>query len=262
MREAIDDLLALRAPDPRGLSRTITWSLAVHITAVTLLILAPRLGWIETKPPQKIMVINLGGAPGAKAGPTTIGGRPVDQAVPEPKRPTPIPPAATKPNVMTVPEKAAPPPKKATPPPPKAQPKATAPVTRPLTTGRQVSPGNSRAETGVTGIGTGLQIGGGSGFTSTSALTDFCCMAYLNDEVVERLRAKWDPNQPARGNVVVQFTIQRNGDVTDLSVVEHSDFLLDQASIRPFVMLQRKLPPLPAEYTPVSITLRLTFEYK
>jgi len=262
MREAIDDLLALRAHDPRGLSRMIKWSLAVHVSAVVLVALAPRLGWVKPKPPQKIMVISLGGVEGAKAGPTTIGGRPVEQAVPEPKRPRPIEPAATKPNVMTVPEKATPPPKKATPPPPKAVPKAPAPVTRPPTTGRQVSPGNSRAETGVTGIGTGLQIGGGSGFSSTSALTDFCCMAYLNNEVVERLRSKWEPNQPARGNVVVQFTIQRNGDVTDISVVEHGDFLLDQASIRPFVNLGRKLAPLPAEYKPPSITLRLTFEYK
>jgi TonB family protein len=87
-------------------------------------------------------------------------------------------------------------------------------------------------------------------------------MAYLNNEVVGRLRAQWRAEQPARGNVVVQFTIQRSGEVTDIAVVEHADFLLDQASIRPFIMLNRKLPPLPAEYKPPTITLRLTFEYK
>jgi TonB family protein len=261
MRTTIDDLLMLRTHDPSGLSRMISWSITVHVIAVIIVALAPKFGWIKTKAPQKIMVINLGGAVGAKAGPTTIGGRPVDQAVPEPKRPRPIEPAATKPDIMKVPEKATPPPKKAAPPPPKEQAKAPAPVTKPPTTGPQVARGNSRAETGVTGIGTGLQIGGG-GLGGVTTLSDFCCMAYLND-VVSRLQSKWDAHQPARGNVVVEFTIQRNGDVTDLSVVQHAgEFLLDQASIRPFILLQRKLPPLPAEYKPSTITLRLTFEYK
>jgi TonB family protein len=259
MRATADDLLLLRANDPRGLSRMITWSVAVHVTAVVLLMLAPWLGWIKSRPPQRVMVINLGGAPGARTGPTTIGGRPVDDVAPEPKRPRPIEPAATKPDVMKVPEKAAPP-KKAPPPPPKAQPKAPAPVTHPPTTGRQITPGNSRAETGVTGIGTGLQIGGG-GLGGVSSLTDFCCMAYLND-ITSRIREKWDPRQPTRGSVVVQFTIQRNGEVTDISIVQHGEFLLDQASLRPFINLQKRLPPLPPEYTPPSITLRLTFDYQ
>ncbi len=258
MKTAIDDLLAFRAHDPRGLSRMITWSVAVHVTAIVLLALAPRLGWITSRPPQRVMVINLGGSPGAKTGPTTIGGRPVDRVAPEPKRPRPIPPAATKPDVMAVPEKATPPPKKAPPPPPKEQPKAPARVTQPPTTGPQVTPGNSRAETGVTGMGTGLQIGGG-GVGGVSNLTDFCCNAYLAD-ITTRIRDKWTEKQPERGSVEVQFTIQRSGEVTDLSIYRHGPFLLDQASLRPFAGL--RLPPLPPEYKPPSITLRLTFDYQ
>jgi outer membrane biosynthesis protein TonB len=258
MRAAADELLAIRAHDPRGLSRMITWSLTVHVIAVALVALAPRLGWIKNKPPQRVLVINLGGAPGAKAGPTTIGGRPVDRVAPEPKRPRPIEPAAAKPDVMKVPEKAAPP--KKAPPPPKEQAKAPSPVTKPPTTGRQVAEGNSRAETGVTGFGTGLQIGAG-GLGGVTSLTDFCCMAYLSD-ITGRIQEKWDAHQPTRGRVIVQFTIQRNGTVTDIDIVQHGEFLLDQASLRPFVNLQRRLPPLPPEYTLALLTLRLTFDYQ
>jgi hypothetical protein len=236
----------------------ITWSLMVHLVAVALMALAPWLGWTERRVQQKVLVISLGGIEGAAPGPTTIGGRPVDEAVPEPRRPTPITPAATKANVMTVPEKAAPAPKKAAaPPPPKAQPKAPARVTQPPTTGRQAAPGNSRAETGVTGFGTGLQLG--EGVTGAmSSLDDFCCRGYLNS-VTQRIEANWDPNQRERGTVVVQFTIQRNGQVTGIDV-QPGPFLLRMASQRAFQNLQ--LPPLPAEHEHSSLTLRLTFEYK
>jgi protein TonB len=261
MKEAIDDLLAVRAHDPRGLSRMISWSLAIHAVGLMLLGLAPRLGWMEREPPRNVMIINLGGAVGAKAGPTTIGGRPVDEVEPEPARPKAVPPATQRPDVMTIPEKATPPPKKAPPPPPpKAQPKAPARVTQPPSKGRQVTPGNTRAETGVQGIGTGLQIGGGGAGGQSTALDDFCCRAYLVD-VTNRIEANWDPNQPQRGIVKVQFTIGRSGQVSDISVQQGANqFLLAQASRRAFVSLQ--LPPLPAEYTESSLTLLLTFEYK
>ena len=65
MRTTIDDLLMLRTHDPSGLSRMISWSITVHVIAVIIVALAPKFGWIKTKAPQKIMVINLGGAVGA-----------------------------------------------------------------------------------------------------------------------------------------------------------------------------------------------------
>lgn len=256
MREDVHDVLALRAPDPRGLSRMISWSLTVHLAAVILFALAPKLGWIRSKPPEKVMVITLGGSVGPReSGSTTIGGRPVDQVAPEPKRPEVAKPVATKPDTMVVPSKPAPPPKT---PPKTEQAKAPSLVTQPLLTGRQVTPGNSRAETGVRGIGTGLQIGGG-GLGGETTLSEFCCMAYLR-EVQRRIEAKWDPQQAERGLVIVQFTIQRNGQVTDLAVVRGGSFLLERASRVPFMGLQ--LPALPPEYAPPTITLRLTFEYR
>ncbi len=218
MREAVDDVIALRAHDPRGLSRMITWSLSVHVGVLAAVAIAPR-DWLERrKPAEHVMEISLGSSGPKESGITTIGGRPVDQATPPPKRPEPIKPAATKPDVMTVPAKTAPP-KPAQTPPPKVieQAKAPSPVAQAPTTGRQPTPGNSRAETGVVGLGTGLQIGGG-GLGSSSLLSDFCCPGYLR-EVVDRIRNNhWDEHQTERGLVVMQFTIQRSGQVTDLKV--------------------------------------------
>jgi len=258
VREAIDEVIALRAYDPAGLSRALTWSYALHVVLIVAFIVFPRQWLTRTKPPEKVMIISLGGLTGPReSGPTTIGGKPVDQVVPTPKRPEPIKPVATKPDTMVIPTKAAPP-KKA---PPKVEEKAKAVAPAPVptrNTGPQVTPGNSRVETGVRGVGTGLQIGGG-GMGGATTLSDFCCPMYLR-EVESRIRNKWDEHQSERGLVKVQFTIQRDGRVTDFSIVQHGTFLLDRASSVPFTGLM--LPPLPAEFQDPSLTLRLTFEYK
>lgn len=256
MKEAVDDVIALRAHDPRGLTRMVSVSLAVHAAAVVLVALAPYFGWMRTRPPERVLVISLGGSVGPKdAGPTTIGGRPVEQVAPEPRRPEAVKPAASKSDVMQVPAKASPAPKA----PPKEAKAPPSPAPQPPTTGRQITPGNARAETGVRGMGTGLELGGG-GVGGATLLSDFCCPEYLQ-EIVRRIRARWEERQEERGTVVVQFTIQRSGDVTDLAVVQPGrSFLLERASRVPFIGL--RLPPLPPEYTPSTITLRLTFEYK
>ena len=40
----------------------VSVSLAIHLTAVTLFLVAPRLGWIEKRVPEKILVISLNSA--------------------------------------------------------------------------------------------------------------------------------------------------------------------------------------------------------
>jgi outer membrane biosynthesis protein TonB len=262
MREAVNDVLALRAHDARGLSRMITWSLVVHAAAILTVAFAPR-SWFERKAPVvHVMEISLGSSGPKDSGQTTIGGRPVEVAAPEPKRPEPVKPALAKPDVMTVPVKAAPPkPVKTPPPPPKRvieQAQAPSPTPQPPTTGRQVAPGNSRAETGVTGLGSGLTIGGG-GQGSSSLLSDFCCNAYLQ-EIVKRIKNNWQEQQPERGSVVMRFTVQRNGTVTDVAVERPGSFLLNMASQRPFNNL--RMPPLPDEYKEPNLIIHLTFEYK
>jgi outer membrane biosynthesis protein TonB len=258
VREAIDDVIAFRAHDPSGLSRALAWSYAVHGFVFAALLVFPRAWMSKPKPAEHVMTITLGGLNGPKeSGPTTIGGRPVEEAAPQPKRPEPIKPVATKSDAMIVPTKVTPP-KKA---PPKVEEKANMVAPAPVparSTGPEKSEGNSRVETGVRGMGTGLELGG-PGAGGAAGLTDFCCPAYLND-IRRRIESKWDPHQSERGLVKVQFTIHRGGQVTDFSVVQPGTFLLNRASEVPFMGLQ--LPPLPAEYKDASLTLRLTFEYR
>ena len=175
-----------------------------------LIAVLPRLGLFQPKPPAPVMVISLGGTPGPRStGMTPISARPVEEVAPEPKRQTPVPVAAPKPDVMTVPTK---PPVK--PPKPDTKP-ATTPlaspaVTKPPTTGRQVQTGTSAVETGARGIGAGLTVGGGGGGAQLKVDSDFCCPAYLQ-EVVTRISGVWRSVQPEHGTTVLVFTIQRDG---------------------------------------------------
>jgi len=257
MREAVNDVLALRAHDPRGLSRMITWSLVVHVSAIVAVAIAPRSWFTRTGKSPIVMEISLGST-GPSQGLTTIGGRPVEKAEPAPKRPEPVKPVATKPDVMTVPTKAAP---VKPPPPPKKvveQAQAPSPVPQTPTAGRQVTPGNARVETGVTGVGTGLQIGG-QGIGNAALLSDFCCRAYL-DDIVRRIKNNWQEQQPERGTVVMVFTVHRDGTVSDVAVEKPGSFLLNMASQRPFNNL--RLMRLPDEYKDPTLIIHLTFEYK
>ncbi len=186
---------------------------------------------------------------------TAIGGRPVEQVAPPPKRPEPVKPAAAKSDVMTVPDKPAKPQPKP-PPPPVAKPVSR--VAQPPTTGSRITQGNSRAETGAIGIGTGLTVGGGgTGGELTSS--NFCCPGYLQ-EMVTTIKSRWQQQQPERGSVVMKFTIQRDGRVSDVSVEQGATFLLNNASTRPLVGLQ--LGPLPAAITESTLTIHLTFVYQ
>jgi len=251
----VTDIIAARQRGTRGLSRAVTWSVAVHIVAVAFAILVPRDWLVKAKPPTKTIVISLGGSVGPQtSGMTAAGARPIEQVAPEPKRPEPIRPAAAKPDVMTIPEKLT----KLKPPPKSETPRPTAPVTQPLTTGPKITPGTSRAETGAKGEGTGLTLGGG-GTGGPLELANFCCPAYLSEMVAAIKAHGWKEQQPVRGKVIMKFTIQRDGRVVDVMVEEGTEYLLNRASTVPLIGLQLK--PLPSEFTEPSLTIHLTFIY-
>jgi outer membrane biosynthesis protein TonB len=252
----VTDIIVSRRRATRGLSRAVTWSVAVHVAAVVFAVLVPRDWLVKAKPPVKTIVISLGGSVGPQtSGMTAAGARPIEQVAPQPKRPEPIRPAAAKPDVMTIPEK----PTKQQPPPKSETPRPPAPVTQPLTTGRQITPGNSRAETGAKGEGTGLTLGGG-GTGGPLELANFCCPAYLADMVAAIKAHGWKEQQPVRGKVIMKFTIQRDGRVVDVTVEEGTEYLLNRASTVPLLGLQLK--PLPAEFTEPSLTIHLSFIYQ
>lgn len=262
MRGVVDDVIALRSPDPGGLRKMISWSFAIHIGVLVLFAIVPRDWFTHAASKPNVMTISLGGTLGPRSsGSTPISARPVEEVAPEPKRPTPVAPATAKPDVMTVPEKT--PPK-----PPKPEVKTSptplppAPTPRPPTTGRAVQQGTSVAETFARGTGAGLTVGGGGGGAQLRVDTDFCCQAYLVD-VVNRISGVWRSIQPEHGTTVMTFTIQRDGSITGIVVQTSSgSSLLDRLSKATLMDPSLHLQPLPAEYAPDHLTIHLSFPYQ
>jgi outer membrane biosynthesis protein TonB len=227
---------------------------------VALAVLVPRDWLFKHKPPVTLMNISLGGNAGPQtSGTTPMGGKPVEEVAPPPKRPEVSKPLADKPDTMTLPVK----PVNKQPEPPKATDAPKLAVTpTPRSTGPQVTPGNSRVETGARGVGPGLTLSSGSGGQMT--LTDFCCPGYIT-EMVTTIKSRWNERPPGteRGEVVIKYTIQRDGRVTDVEVEKGATFLLNNESMRPFLIPNRlQLKPLPAEYTERTLTIHLTFVYQ
>ena len=81
--------------------------------------------------------------------------------------------------------------------------------------------------------------------------------------MVERIRADW--NQQRRGgraDVIVKFTIQRDGTLTDVEVEQPSGtptLDLARAARRRDT---RQLPPLPDAFPNPTLTVHLNFQYQ
>jgi outer membrane biosynthesis protein TonB len=260
VKEIVSDVIAIRAHDPRGLSRMITWSFAIHVTGLVLVAVLPRTWLFRPAPQPRIMTISLGGTPGPRStGMTPVGGRTVEEVAPEPKRPTPIAPAAPKPDVMTVPDKA--------PVKPKPEAKTTettlppSPTPRPPTTGKQVTRGSAVIETGATGQAAGLTVGGGGGGAQLTVESDFCCPGYLQ-EVMDRISAVWRKVQPEHGTTIMVFTIKRDGTIVDIQTERSSgSSFLDRESMATLRNSALRLRPLPGEYPADHLTIHLSFPY-
>jgi TonB family protein len=258
----VTDVLRDRRHEPDGLASMAAVSVAVHAAIVAFVVLGP-LHW-SNKPVDEhktLMTISLGGAgEGVRSGGlTAIGGRPVQTAEPAPVREAVRPPAAAVPE-MVVPKPNAKPakPTKPTPAPAQATPDARG---KTLTRGEEVRPGNAIAETGARGQGFGLSTGGGAGSGSTLDVADFCCPDYLV-LMIDKIRANWSQQVEVSGTVVVKFTIQRDGRLTDTDVERSSGTLsLDQNAKRA-VMVTRQLTSLPSAFPNPTLTVHLNFQYQ
>jgi TonB family protein len=207
------------------------------------------------------MTISLdSGTPGPDSGGmTSIGGRAVQVVTPPEavKRPEPIRPPAEKAPAMTIPQRGA-----------RARGGAAAVEEAPPeargrtpTRGAETSAGSSLAETQVRGLGFGLSTGGGAGSGSTLDVADFCCPEYVA-QMVQQIRGRWKDRAEAPGVTSVRFTIQRDGRLTDVQTTKSSGFVANDLNAQRAVMQTKQLPPLPAAFPNVTLTVNLTFEYK
>jgi periplasmic protein TonB len=219
-----------------------------------------------TKPaeaPRTVMTISLGGgAAGPRnGGLTTLGGRPVQQQIPPdaPKKPEAVRPPAAKTPEMTVPTRAKP--TKATPPAPQIKQAPEDARGRTPTRGAEVSEGSAVAATGARGQGFGLSTGGGGGSGSSLDVANFCCPDYLIT-MTERIRSNWNARQEVGGNVVIRFTIQRDGTLTDIQVEKGAGYPALDLSAQRAVYVTKQLPALPAPFPNPTLTVHLNFNYQ
>lgn len=251
MQEAVSAILAERARDADGLSRTMWASLLAHALAVTVVVLLPA-DWRLSRgsaTPRDVMFVSLGGTPGPRSGGMTpIDARPIQRVVPlpDPKRPEPVRPPASKSPAMTVPE-------------PKARPLRS----QPPVTGPQERTGTARAETGATrgtGFG-GLTTGGGGGTGGYVEAGNFCCPEYLGT-MVSMISKSWNQFQQVPGETVMKFAIRRDGRITGVEIEKSSGyFALDSAAQRA-LLVTAQLPELPAAYPEPQLVVHLSFQYK
>lgn len=253
--------LAHARPTSDGFQRMITISLVVHLVGLVAFALAPQSWRTRSTTDREVMTISLGGAPGPESGGMTpMAGRAVQRTVPlqEAPKPEPIRPPAAKPPEMVEPVKKDPPkaPPKQTPPPETAPSTATA---RTPTTGPKVTPGQAKADTGVQSDAIGLSTGGGGGTGGQMDLGNFCCPAYIA-QMLQIIQRNWQQRQGAGGATVMRFVIDRQGNLSDISVARSSgNFMLDQAANR--ALLVTTLAPLPREYPNATLTVNLQFNF-
>jgi TonB family protein len=233
------------------------------MAAAAIVLVAPGRFLPKAAPPPTVMTISLaGGGEGPRNGGfTSMGGRPVQEAVkPEelPKREAVTPPAAKLPE-MTVPL----PNQKQVKVAPRANVK-NAPEEargRTPTKGAQVEKGSTVAMTGARGQGFGLSTGGGPGSGSSLDVSDFCCPDYIA-LMVERIRSVWNMNQGATGHAFIKFTIERDGTLKNVTLDQSSgNPALDLAAQRA-VLFTRKLNPLPDAFPNPTLGVRLDFNYQ
>ena len=259
----VTDVLRDRMAPAPGLQRTLTFSVLAHAAFAAVILLAPgNLFGRRAEKPATIMTISLSGAGEGprNGGFTAAASQPVQtQAPPADARREPVRPPAAKTPEMTLPTNK----------PTAKNAKSPAPVVtqappdargRTPTKGEQTSAGNALAYTGARGQGFGLSTGGGAGTGSTLDVADFCCPDYIAT-MIDRIRSAWQQSQGASGEVLVKFTIQRSGQISDPSVERSSgNAVLDLAALRAIVGT-RTLNPLPAAFPNPTLTVHLNFQY-
>lgn len=253
--DAVSEVLIARASKDDGLTSMLGASAVAHVAIVIAFVVLPA-AWFgaDTKPPETVMQISLGGDIGPNdGGLSTLGGRTIQQAVPvEPKKPLePVRPPSAKTPEMIEPTKA--PPKKTTP----NKVEAKDPKSNRPTKGEQVQTGSSVAASKGMGFG-GLSSGGG-GAGGQLEVSNFCCPEYLAT-MAARIKANWNSQVGATGRTHLRFVIQKDGRIADITVEQSSGFeVMDSYARR--ALLLTKLPPLPDGYDQQALAVHLYFDY-
>jgi len=254
MTESVSDILIARQREFDHAGRPIAASFGIHVLLVLGLAVLPA-AWFRGKPPAPTMTISLGpgNAGPDRSGQTATGGRNVDKVVP-PEKHEPIIPVT--PPKSAVPDPAATVVK--TPPKVSDKPPAPNPVPSPpkQATGAQLNKGSALVETGAKGNEIGLASGGGG---NNTADFDSCCKEFFN-QLRERVYDRWQSNQGVSGTTIVEFTVERDGTISESHVGTPSgNDVLDLVALSAVKSVH--LNPIPDEYKGKRMTILLRFTY-
>jgi TonB family protein len=257
----VSDVLRDRMQEPPGLQRMAVVSAIVHVAVAVAVLLGPGLLLPRQQAPAPVMTISLGaGTPGPQSGGmTSMGGRAVQaETPPDIKRPPPPTPPAPKTPQMTEPVKGRAPARTTKPPVTQAPEGATG---RTPSKGAETAAGSANVETNVRGQGFGLSTSGGLGGGGvTLDVANFCCAWYLT-QMNQRIHEHWDPRAETPAQVIVAFTIQRNGLLTDIQLERSSGYSALDIAAQRSLATTRQLTPLPAEFPNPTLRVHLTFQY-
>jgi TonB family protein len=241
-------------------SKYFGYAVAAHVGLILAMAFVPS-GWLggQVEAERNVMYISLGGSVGDRTtGLRSADARAVQEATPEPVRPQFQAPAEKAPE-MAIPEKIVKAPAKPAPKTPIVSTPAARPNTRTPIRGAEVREGQARVDTGATTGAGGLAVGGG-GTGGETNLANFCCPAYI-EQMTAAIRRNWKQHQGVAGLNTVRFTIERDGRITGLEMLEPSGvYALDRDSLSK--LLNAKVTALPAEFKEPALVIRLIFEYK
>jgi TonB family protein len=258
----VTDVLRDRLEPPAGLQRMITLSLVAHGVFAAALLFAPG-SLFNRQPPElrTVMNISLEGSAGPSSGGLNAeSGRATQTVVPKEELKKPdsyLPPAAVKPD-MVISNKVVTKPSKT--PPVVAKEAPDQARGRTPTRGTEITKGQALTYTGAKGQGFGLSTGGGAGSGSYLDVADFCCPEYIAT-MVDRIRGAWQQPSGSAGTVIVKFTIQRDGRLTDPLIEQRSSSTVaDNAALRA-VIVTKTLNALPPQYPNPTLGVHLSFKY-
>jgi periplasmic protein TonB len=257
MDDAVSDALHARTGGAEGLTKMLLVSAAAHLLLMMLAALAPASLWhrpLDARP--NTVTIDLGPGLGpSDEGLTPTGARPVQRVVPDLPTVRPqLPPAARTPESV-LPEVM---PRVKTPVPAVSDSPKDARGQKPID-GSDVQAGNGSGSTQSMAAGLSTRTDGGTGAQLNAG--DFCCPEYVGT-MLQRIHQHWNSRRGANAVATMDFTIQRDGTITDVRLVRSSgDQMLDFLAQRALLAV-RQLPPLPEAYPNASLPVTLEFKYQ
>ncbi|MCL2845981.1 MAG: TonB C-terminal domain-containing protein [Chitinivibrionia bacterium] len=245
--------------NPKAITAVVVLAVVFHVLVLVVAPLVLSFLWkpkILTRPPTfELVKIQLPQPPAPPARPTPV--QPTPQPTPPaPVEPPPAPPAPPEPPRPTPPvEQPRPAEPQPTPPQPTPQPQP-----RPQPTPPRPTPpleDDISAFMDLFADDNAAQNASSAQNISLTVAEPFPFQWYL-DQLQARIRQRWRPGPNERGEVVVQFTIGRNGSLSNLTMVNSSGRPIMDRQAMQAVQMAAPFAPLPAGFGGQSLTVVLT----